>query len=132
MTAACGDKAGTLAGMSRHRRAWDPACDACKKAAADYQRRRRQSSPRSLLTPATNPPAATGPSSGSSAGIGASSPTCCPKRGAAAMTCKPHIFVHDDEYYAYCARCRWVSDTATNITVARVRADRHQQEGENA
>lgn len=48
------------------------------------------------------------------------------------MTCKPYIFVHDDEYYAYCARCRWVSDTATNITVARVRADRHQQEGENA
>ena len=38
------------------------------------------------------------------------------------MTCKPYIFVHDDEYYAYCARCRWVSDTATNITVARVRA----------
>ena len=47
------------------------------------------------------------------------------------MTCKPYIFVHDDEYYDYCARCRWVSDTATNITVARVRADRHQQEGEN-
>ncbi len=46
MTAACGDKAGTLAGVSRHRRAWDPACDACKKAAADYQRRRRQSSPK--------------------------------------------------------------------------------------
>lgn len=41
---ACGDKAGTLAGMSRHRRAWDPACEACKKAAADYQRTRRQSS----------------------------------------------------------------------------------------
>ena len=44
MTPACGDKVGTLAGMSRHRRAWDPACAACKKAAADYQRQRRQSS----------------------------------------------------------------------------------------
>lgn len=45
MTAVCGDKAGTLTGVSRHRRAWDPACDACRKAAADYQRRRRQTSP---------------------------------------------------------------------------------------
>lgn len=42
---ACGDKVGTLAGVNRHRRAWDEACEACKAAAADYARERRRNKP---------------------------------------------------------------------------------------
>ncbi len=51
------------------------------------------------------------------------------------MTCKPYAYqrtdVIDGLIYTAACPCGWESDDATNITVARIRADRHQQEGEN-
>ena len=39
----CGEYAGTHAGVNRHRKAWEPACEECKAFHAEYQRRRRSS-----------------------------------------------------------------------------------------
>lgn len=49
MTTACGEKRGTLAGVYRHRRDWDPVCDDCRAAAAAYQRARRAADPEAAV-----------------------------------------------------------------------------------
>ncbi len=46
MTAVCGDRRGTVAGVNLHRRAWDPPCDECRAAGAAYARDRRRRSPK--------------------------------------------------------------------------------------
>ena len=45
MNGSCGEKRGTYAGVNLHRKAWETPCVACKAAAADYARRRRQTNP---------------------------------------------------------------------------------------
>lgn len=41
MSEVCGDRKGDRTGYQRHRRAGEPACDECRKGAADDERRRR-------------------------------------------------------------------------------------------
>ena len=45
------------------------------------------------------------------------------------MTCG-YVFAHDDLHWATCPRHNWLSEPATNITVAFARLRNHHQ-GEN-